>query len=89
MLFGTQIGGHKDLDYSMFPSYMVEVFLGTWRIIAASIISGSQPPGPSVAASKRVADFTKTHYNTLFPRNFYSPVGSSYIYLKFLLTSYY
>ena len=90
---------------SAFPSYRVEAFLGTLPVDVrqalkpeifihggASIISTTVwVPGPilSAAANEQVAEFTKTHYNALFPRNVYTPVVSFFIYLKFLLTSYY
>jgi hypothetical protein len=90
---------------SAFPSYRVEAFLGTLPVDVrqalkpeicihggASIISISLwVPGPilSAAASELVAEFTKTHYNALFPRNVYTPVVSICIYLNFLLNSYY
>jgi hypothetical protein len=79
---------------SAFPSYRVEAFLGTLPVDVrqalspeisihggASIISTSLwVPGPilSAAASKQVAEFSKTHYNALFPRNVYTPVVSAY-----------
>jgi hypothetical protein len=98
--------GTKISSRSAFPSYRVEFFLGTLPVDVrqalkpeifihggASIISTTVwVPGPILlaAASKQVAEFSKTHYNALFPQYFYTPVVSSnYTCLKFLLTSYY
>ena len=97
--------GKKISTSSAFPSYRVEALLGTLPVDVcqalkpetfihggASIISTSLwVPGPilSAAASKQVGEFTKTHYNKLFPQDFYTTVVSINIYLKVLLTSYY
>ena len=75
---------------SAFPSYRVEAFLGTLPVDVrqamkpeifihggASIISRTVwVPGPilSAAASKQLAEFTKTHYNVPSPRGVYTPV---------------
>ena len=80
---------------SVLPSYRVEAFLGRLPVDVrqalrpeisinggTSIISISVwVPGPilSAAASEQVAEFTKTHYNALFPQNLYTPVVSTFI----------
>ena len=78
---------------STFPSYRVEVLLGTLPVDVrqalkpeifihggASITSMQVwVPGLilSAGAGQQFAEFTKSHYNALFPQNIYTPVTSS------------